>query len=455
MAGEARPTRAVVVGGGMAGLLSARVLADHFEAVAVLERDRLPDAAEPRGHVPQGKHLHLFLAAGLHRLVTWFPGIDAELEALGAVRIDGSRAWLFQAGGYRARGDWGVTVLSLTRPLLELVVRRRVGALANVTIEDGVTAEQVTVVGRTVTGVGSSDRERSADLVVDASGRSSRIAHQLESSGLLAPPVSRVTIDCAYASRFLARSDDDFEGSFIACATTPPTSYRGGVALPVEGGRWMVTLAGVHGDVPPSDEPGFHAFATSLLSPTVGQLLDRCEPVSPIVSYRFPSSQRRHYERVPQQLSRFVVVGDAACSFNPVYGQGMACAALQAAALGDALHHLGPGAAELPSLFHRRAARIIDAPWAIAVGADFLHPQTTGPKARGTDVANRYVMNLARATHVSLPLARTFNLVLNLVEPPSALIRPRTVAQVVRAYRHSPALNGEPLVHPLVAGRAD
>ncbi|MFL6099770.1 MAG: NAD(P)/FAD-dependent oxidoreductase [Actinomycetales bacterium] len=450
MAAEAPATRAFVVGAGMAGLLSARALADHVDEVVVFEREVLLDTAEPRGHVPQGKHLHLFLAAGLDRLVSWFPGIDDELEGLGAVRIDGSRAWLFQAGGYRARGDWGVTVLSMTRPLLEQVVRRRVAALGNVVIEDGVEVERVTIGGFTVTGVGLADGERRAELVVDASGRSSRLVRQLESSGMLSPPVSRVSIDCAYASRFLTRSEDDFEGSFVACATSPPTSYRGGVVLPVEGDRWMVTLAGVHGDVPPTDEQGFRDFARSLLSPTVGQLLDRCEPTSPIVPYRFPSSQRRHFERVGRLLPRFVAVGDAACSFNPVYGQGMACAAVQAAALGDVVRTLGIRPPELPRQFHQRAAKIIDAPWAIAVGADFLHPQTRGPKPRGTDLANRYVMNVARATHVSLPLARTFNLVLNLVQPPSVLLRPRTIARVLRSYRRSPALRGGALEHPSV-----
>ena len=312
MAGT-KPTSALVVGAGIAGLLSARALADHVDKVVVFEREKLHDTADPRGHVPQGKHLHLFLGAGLDRLVAWFPGIDDELESLGAVRIDGTRAWLFQAGGYRARGDWGLTVLSMTRPLLEQVVRRRLGALPAVTIEDGAHVERVTVAGDTVTGVALKTGDRRADFVVDASGRNSKIVHQLESSGVLAPQVSRVSIDCAYASRFLTRSDDDFEGSFIACATSPPTSYRGGVALPVEGGRWMVTLAGVHGDVPPTDEQGFREFAGSLLSPTVGQLLDRCEPISPIVAYRFPSSQRRHFERA-RLLSRFVAVGDAACS---------------------------------------------------------------------------------------------------------------------------------------------
>ncbi len=145
-----------------------------------------------------------------------------------------------------------------------------------------------------------------ADLVVDCSGRSSRIARQLELSGVLAPPVTRVTIDCAYASGFLPRSADDLDGTFLVCGTSPPTSFRGGAVLPVEGNRWMVTLAGVHGDVPGTTEDDVLAFARSLLSPAVAQLVERTGPLSSVASYRFPSSQRRRYEKVPRLLAGFV-----------------------------------------------------------------------------------------------------------------------------------------------------
>src|SRR6188472_2405454 len=140
-------TSATVIGASVAGLLTARVLSDLVDEVVVLERERLVDTAVPRGHVPQGKHLHLLLAAGLDLLVDWFPGIDDELERLGAVRVDGSRAWVYQAGGYRAQGDWGRPVVSMTRPLLEQVVRRRVTLLENVKLELGVVVERVEISG--------------------------------------------------------------------------------------------------------------------------------------------------------------------------------------------------------------------------------------------------------------------------------------------------------------------
>jgi len=147
-----------------------------------------------------------------------------------------------------------------------------------------------------------------------------------------------------------------------------------------------------------------------------------------------------------------VTLGDAACSFNPIYGQGMACAAQQAEALGDAVRVAGVRSEELPRLFHGRAARIIDAPWAIAVGADFLHPKTAGPKARGTDQVNAYVLRVVRASHTSVQVARSFNLVLNLVEPTSSLVRPsvlgRVLASSVPGLRRWQAGVGHPRVGP-------
>lgn len=424
-------TSTIVVGASVAGLLTARVLSDLVDEVVILEREQLTDAPSPRGRVPQGKHLHLLLTAGLDRLIAWFPGIDDELEQAGAVWVDGTRAWVFQAGGYRAQGDWGRPALSMTRPLLEQVIRRRVSSLDNVRIEDGVVVDRVEVSDGRVAGVVVDGDVRPADLVVDSSGRSSRIAHQLESSGVLAPPVSRVLIDCAYASGFLPRSADDFEGSFLVCGTSPPTSFRAGAVLPVEGDRWMVTLAGVHDDVPGTTADEVLEFARSLLSPAVAQLVEHAGPLSTVASYRFPSSQRRHYDQVRRLLPGFVTLGDAACSFNPIYGQGMSCAALQADALGATVRDVGLGSEELPRRFHRRAAKIIDNPWAIAVGADFLHPQTSGPKARGTDQVNRYVLRVVRATHTSVELAKSFNLVLNLVEPTRSLARPSVLAGVL------------------------
>jgi 2-polyprenyl-6-methoxyphenol hydroxylase-like FAD-dependent oxidoreductase len=211
----------------------------------------------------------------------------------------------------------------------------------------------------------------------------------------------------------------------------------------------MVTLAGVHGDVPGTTEDEVLTFARSLLSPALAQLIEQAGPLTSVASYRYPSSQRRRYEKVRRLLPGFVTLGDAACSFNPIYGQGMSCAALQAKALGDTVREVGVRSDDLPRRFHRRAARIIDAPWSIAVGADFLHPKTQGPKPRGTALINGYVLRVIKATHTSVPLARSFNQVLNLVAPTSSLARPSVVARVLAS--SIPGLRSQtPVGHPRV-----
>jgi 2-polyprenyl-6-methoxyphenol hydroxylase-like FAD-dependent oxidoreductase len=452
----------VVVGASIAGLLTARALSDHVDDVVVLEREHLPGGPAPRGHVPQGRHLHLLLTAGLDRLRGWFPGIEEELLDLGAVHVDGHGAYVLQGGAYRARGDWGRAAVSATRPLLEHVVRRRVADLPGVTLETGVRVDRVALEdavedpGRLqspdheprVTGVVALGRTRSADLVVDCSGRASRIAHALDEEGVVAPPVERVGIDIGYASCLLRRSDDDFEG--LLFFTQDPVTFRGGAVVPVEGPRWQVTLAGVHGDVPPTDDEGMREFAASLPAPVVVQLLERCARVSDVEAHRFPSSQRRRYDRARRLPAGLVTVGDAACSFNPVYGQGMTSAALQAEALAEAVGRLGLRAPDLPRQYHRRAAAVVDAPWRIAVGADFGHPSTTGPRPLATRQLNAYVRHVMRAGHVSVDVARAFNRVLQLSDPPSALMRPRFVARVARYSRRSPAATGAPVAHPRV-----
>jgi 2-polyprenyl-6-methoxyphenol hydroxylase-like FAD-dependent oxidoreductase len=318
-----------------------------------------------------------------------------------------------------------------------------------VTIEDGVTVESVTVRQGRVTGVVVAGEPRSADLVVDCSGRSSRIAHDLAAARLLDPPVTKVGIDIGYTSFFLRRSPEDFEGMFLVSIENPG-SFRGGAVVPVEGDRWQVTLSGVHGDVPPATGDGLVDFAATLSTPAVAQLISRCERVSDIQTYRFPSSQRRHYEKVRALLPGLVTLGDASSSFDPIYGQGMTSSALQAAALGAVAGRVGILSDALPKRFHRKAARIIEAPWRIAVGGDFGHPETVGDRPVGTAQLNGYMVRVIHAAHASLPVARSFNRVLQLEDPPATLLRPSMVAKVLRASRRSPVVTGAEVRHPTV-----
>lgn len=447
-----RRREVVVIGASMAGLLTARTLADHVDHVTVLERERLADEPAPRGHVPQGRHPHILLKAGEDRITQWFPGIRDDLLAAGAVVIDGTRAVWYQMGGYRVRGDWGGTGLSLTRPLLELEVRRHLRRVPNVTLEDGVRVERPVLEGGRVTGVVVAGQERRADLVVDCTGRNSKVTHQLTGARALEVPVEHVKVDIAYATRLLRRRPDDLDGAIAAVLPTPPHSFRCAVLVPVEGDRWMVTLWGMHGDVPPADDEGYLAFARSLPVPVPAQVLEHCEPLSPVVEYRYPSSQRRRFERAGRHPAGFVALGDSSCSFNPVYGQGISSSALQAEVLAQAVASTGLDDPGLARAFYPKAAKIIDMAWTIAVGSDFMNPRTTGPRPPAIDLTNRYVTKVVHATHTSLPVTRSLTRVQGLEAPATSLLRPATVLRVLRAARHSPAETGAPLAHPWVAG---
>jgi 2-polyprenyl-6-methoxyphenol hydroxylase-like FAD-dependent oxidoreductase len=327
-----------------------------------------------------------------------------------------------------------------SRALIEHHLRRRVLALPNVSLRSGcgVTGVVTTADHRTVTGVTLEDGTTlAADLVVDASGRAGRSTKWLADLGYEEPPTSVVTINVAYASRTFRRRPADGRDPEVALVTAPPPSARQGVVFPLEGDRWMVTLAGFHGDQPPRDAAGFLAFARTLPSPVVADVIESCAPLTEIVTHRLPSNQRRHVERLRRVPGGLVLMGDAVCSFNPVYGQGMSTATLQAEAVGRALDAVPTLDARFVRTFYRRAAKAITPAWLMSTGADFALPQTTGPKAPGTDLVNRYMAKVLKASQVFEDVCQRLLEVTCLLRPPVALMTPAMMLKVRTAARRA------------------
>jgi 2-polyprenyl-6-methoxyphenol hydroxylase-like FAD-dependent oxidoreductase len=429
---------AVVIGASMAGLLAARAVSDCAKQVTIIERDDLPEGPEPRKGVPQGRHAHALLASGGQVLEELFPGILSDLVARGAVTMVPEHGRMWQRGGYRLVPPGIDRPLMMTRPFLEDAVRQRVLGLPNVSLLKGTAKGLCVDHGRAeglMAAIGDNERRLDAELVVDASGRGSPASRWLEQHGYPPPETAEIRIDVGYASRLFGRSGTFPEGSFFAAVGDASNGGRTAGAFQVEGERYLVSLGGYHGDYPPTDEDGFRAFAESLPSRDVAKLVAQEEPLSPIVAHKFPSNQWRHFEKVKRQPAGFIAFGDAIASFNPVYGQGMSVAALEARALAGCLTSPSLGSEGLPSAFYGRAAKLINNPWTIAAGADFQLPQTTGPKPPFIDLFNGYSERMLRAAQTDTTVATAFFNVGNLTASPASLMTPAMILRVLRASR--------------------
>jgi 2-polyprenyl-6-methoxyphenol hydroxylase-like FAD-dependent oxidoreductase len=417
----------------MAGLLASRVLSDHFGRVSLIERDALPMLAEQRRGVPQGRHTHGLLASGRNVLEKFFPGISETLLKAGAVAGDIVRdsRWFFE-GACLSRPPSGLNGLLMTRPLLEAAVRERVLANPKVVKRDELVVEELVVDQKTgrVTGVRASGQALAGDLVVDATGRGSRSPQWLERLGYKKPDEDVVQVGLGYTTRFFRRKPTDLNGDTAVVIPPTPKGKRGGVMLAQEGDRWTVTLIAHFGNYAPEDLDGFLAFAKTLPAPYIHEVVSRNEPLGEAASARFPASVWRRYELLQRFPTGYLVFGDAISSFNPIYGQGMSVAALQAVELENTLIS-DDGDLALAKTFFRRAAKVVEIPWSIAVGGDLRIPETVGRRTAGTKLVNWYISKLHRAAHTDPVAALAFHRVGNLLAPPPSLMHPRVAVRVL------------------------
>ncbi|MEE1835797.1 NAD(P)/FAD-dependent oxidoreductase [Streptomyces sp. SP17KL33] len=458
----------VVIGAGMAGLLSAAVIATTGRCVTLLEQDPVSAWAtpEPRGGVPQGRQPHVLLYSGLHAIEGLLPGLRAELIAAGGVPLDtGDLAWLGERG-WAPFGTPAFELVSATRPLVEHTVRRRVVELPGVEVRGGVRVRGLSRTGTAATATAAdADADADADggwlvecfdgpslragLVVDASGRSSRLPEWLGRLGIERAETSVVDAGFGYAGRVYAAPPDRL-GRVAGIVMLPvPGAPAGGVALPVEEGRWMVAAVGAGESRPPRDPAGFDAFLGRLRDPALADFTRAARPVGDITVHRRTHNVRRRYDRLPHWPDGLLVLGDALCAFNPVYGQGITVAATQALLLREALAtRPRPG---WERRLMRRLHRAADLPWAIATGEDRRHlgkasqaaPDTAGaPKTPGIPrpldaldaLFGRWSGEVDRlAVHGDLRAQRALDRVYHLVGSPAGLLHPALLTAAARA----------------------
>jgi 2-polyprenyl-6-methoxyphenol hydroxylase-like FAD-dependent oxidoreductase len=433
---------AVVIGASVGGLLAARVLSDFYARVVVLDRDVLPQEAAARRGVPQGRQLHVLLSRGKEALDELFPGLSAELNERGAPLVDlhGDVHW-YNDGQRMLRAPSPLIAVGVSRPLLEDTLRARVAALPGVELRSPIevlglsaTADgsRITGVRLLEPGVDRAEEALAADLVVDASGRGSRTPIWLAELGYPRPAEEQVRVDVTYVTRTYRREPHHLEGLSGALTNAVPGLPRAGIVAAQEDGCYAVALSGMLGEEPPTDDEGMAAFADSLAAPQVGEIVRTAVAQSPPAKMRFPVSTRRRYERLRRFPAGYLVMADALCSFNPIYGQGMTVASLEALLLRRLLAEGAGNTDDLARRFFRGAARVIDGPWSIAVGTDLRFPQVSGRRSPKVRFVNAYVHRLHVAAKADPVLGAAFLRVLNLVDPPTRLLQPGIALRVLR-----------------------
>jgi 2-polyprenyl-6-methoxyphenol hydroxylase-like FAD-dependent oxidoreductase len=434
---------AVVLGASMGGLLAARVLSDSYETVTVVERDVLPDDVANRRGVPQGRHVHALLGRGSQVLAELFPGFLDELVRAGVPVLDYtdlSKVFVSLAGHQMLRtGAFrGIPPVFIpSRPLLECLVRRRVRETANITLLEGYDVVDLTstTARDRVTGArvrsrdGGSERVLRADLVTDATGRGARTPAFLDALGYGRPVEDQVAVRVAYSSQLLRIPPGTLK-ELMVLVGGPPGRPAGMACFGHEDDTWMFTVAGIAGREPPSEPAEMLAFAEGLAPAHVLGAIRAGEPLTEVCRFRFPESRWRRYDKMRRFPAGLLVFGDAICSFNPVYGQGMTVAALQALALRQCLHR---GADGLARRYFRAAAKPIGVAWRFAVGADLNLPEVEGPRPLSLRLTNRYVDRVQTATESDLVVAEQFTKVVALIDPPTRLLHPKMMIRAATA----------------------
>ncbi|MEV0369045.1 FAD-dependent monooxygenase [Streptomyces sp. NPDC050636] len=454
---------AIVIGGGLAGMLAVAALLGHVDAITVVERDRYPAGHAFRKGVPQARHLHVLLSGGRRALDTLLPGTVAALTEAGGRSLYLPRDLLTRTptGWQRRFDERRHPTLSVTRPVLDAVVRERAMQAAadsptRVEVLEATEATGLTGDAQRVTGVrvrsrngeraDRAERVLSAALVVDASGRGSRAPQWYAELGRTAPHEETVDAGLAYATRMYRPSDP--AGAPDAGVNIPgwPECPRGGAYVPVEDGKWLLTLSGVRGHHPPTDAAEFTEFSATIGDPYVRELLAHAEPISPVHGFRDTYNRRRHFERSGAVPEGFLVLGDANCTFNPVYGQGMSVAALGALAVRgrlDAGGGLRPG---ISAGAQRAVARAAESAWVAAVGSDRPYASDGDAKASlGERLSTWYLDRLIARAAIDPVVGATFRDVFCLTAPPSRLAAPRIVFRTVFLPRR-PGLPSPPAV---------
>ena len=425
--------QAIVIGASIAGLCAAAVLSEHFDRVTIIERDAYPEgASDHRKGVPQGRHTHILLRAGETILENIFPNIMDELRQKGARHFDATEGLLwFHYGKWKKKHCSGFMVHQQSRPLLENQILKRLVNNPRITFLRGYAAKQLlwsqnkkTVTGlmveptRATAQMGKQAKTLKSELIIDASGRASILTKWLQKAAYETPKETRVGMDLQYSSRVFqapitqipTTQVNQTDWQAFAVYPAPPQETRGGVLFKVEENKYILTLVGYIGDHPPKQNEGFLDFAKTLPVPDLYQQVKNLTPLSDVVIYRYPYARRLHFENIKQHPQGIVALGDAVCSFDPVFGQGMSVALQEVELLQQQLQ----SGKWQEKRFYQQVSKKLFLPWMLASMEDFRYPSVTGKRPVGLTMMQNYFKKIfllsAKSEFVYAQLMRVFHM---------------------------------------------
>ena len=426
---------AIVIGGSIAGLLTARVLSDYFNRVIILDRDELPATPQARRGVPQSVQPHVLFTKGYRILAEFFPGIKEQLEDNGALSIDWAREFKhFVEGHWGVKAEDASDIVSVTcsRYLLEWTIRQELLKLSNIEIWESSKVTGLVCDRQRITGVKLNSSELSAELVVDASGRSSQAPQWLEQIGKKPAPETVVNPFLGYATRRYKLPDNlQPDWKVLLISQSPPKNTRLGYLARIENDELIATLGGYGKDFPPLDDRGFLEFARSLAQPDFHIAIANAVPTSPVYAHRATANRMRHYDKV-ELPQGFIALGDAVCALCPVYGQGMTVSALGAKTLQN---WLDKSKGIDNNRFQKQLAKSNSFHWMLATAQDSRFPTTVGGKQSKGGIVDKLMtgyMNKLISKSASEPqLHLMFLEVAHLLRSPLYLYHPATIWQVL------------------------
>ncbi len=436
---------AIVIGGSIAGLLSARILADRFGAVTIVETDKLPERPFGLIGVPQSVQPHILFTKGYRILAELFPEIEEQLRAEGALSVDWTREFdHFSHKGWNANSSSPSSLISVScsRPLLEWSIRQQLAKYANVQFVDGHRVmglvshpRETRITGVSLRSLDGNLQKVAASLVVDASGRRSQAPSWLLELGFTPPPETIINPFSGYATRRY-KEPEGFKSDWkvMLISQSPPKGTRLGYLAKIEGGEWIATLGGYGGDFPPIDNQGFLDFARSLPSLEFYNAIIGAEPTSRIYAHRATTNRLRHYEKIKLPQG-FVCLGDAVCALCLVYGRGMTVSAIATIILRDWLNQKQLlGDRLTPARFQKRLAKSNSLSWMLATGQNLRFSTTQGGSKpiKSGGFLQAYTERLLKLTNSDPNMNALLMEVAHLLKSPLALYHPQVVFQVLK-----------------------